>query len=46
MHFGEKSDADNKARVYMNKVRKRKGLRTDEKLVEFAEKQRTLTKMK
>ncbi|XP_005104612.1 elongation factor-like GTPase 1 [Aplysia californica] len=45
-HFGEKADAENKARLYMNKVRKRKGLRTDEKIVEFAEKQRTLTKMK
>ncbi|GFO11767.1 elongation factor tu GTP-binding domain-containing protein 1 [Plakobranchus ocellatus] len=46
MHFGEKADADNRARVYMNQVRKRKGLATDEKIVEFAEKQRTLTKNK
>lgn len=45
-HFGEKADAENKARAYMNKVRKRKGLPTDEKLVEFAERQRTLTKNK
>ncbi|XP_059152512.1 elongation factor-like GTPase 1 [Physella acuta] len=46
LHFGEKADAENRARVYMNKVRKRKGLPTNEKLVEFAEKQRTLTKNK
>jgi len=30
----------------MNRVRKRKGLKIDEKIVEFAEKQRTLTKSK
>ena len=46
MHYGEKADAENRARLYMNQVRKRKGLRTDEKIVEFAEKQRTLTKNK
>ena len=34
------------ARAYMNEVRKKKGLAIDEKIVEFAEKQRTLTKMK
>ncbi|CAL1526751.1 unnamed protein product [Lymnaea stagnalis] len=46
LHFGEKADAQNRAMVYMNKVRKRKGLSTNEKIVEFAEKQRTLTKNK
>ena len=46
MHFGEKADADNVARVYMNNIRRRKGLKTQEKLVEFAEKQRTLKKNK
>ncbi|XP_061193189.1 elongation factor-like GTPase 1 [Saccostrea echinata] len=45
-HFGEKADSDNRARHYMNQVRKRKGLKVDEKIVEHAEKQRTLTKMK
>ena len=30
----------------MNEVRKKKGLEIDEKIVEFAEKQRTLTKNK
>jgi hypothetical protein len=45
-HFGEKADSENRARRYMNMVRKRKGLFVDEKLVEHAEKQRTLTKMK
>ena len=34
------------ARAYMNELRKKKGLAIDEKIVEFAEKQRTLTKMK
>ncbi len=45
-HFGDKADSENQARRYMNDVRKRKGLAIDEKIVEFAEKQRTLTKMK
>ncbi len=46
LHFGEKADSENHARRYMNDVRKKKGLAIDEKIVEFAEKQRTLTKMK
>lgn len=46
MHFGEKADTENRARKYMNAVRKRKGLRVEEKIVEFAEKQRTLTRNK
>lgn len=45
-HYGEKADSANRARKYVNDVRKRKGLSIDEKIVEFAEKQRTLTKMK
>ncbi|XP_035706674.1 elongation factor-like GTPase 1 isoform X2 [Folsomia candida] len=46
LHFGEKADTENRARKYMNAVRKRKGLRVEEKTVEFAEKQRTLTRNK
>ncbi|KAK8380275.1 hypothetical protein O3P69_016707 [Scylla paramamosain] len=46
MHWGEKSDSANLARKYINAVRKRKGLAIDEKIVEFAEKQRTLSKNK
>lgn len=46
MHFGEKADSENRAQQYMNGVRKRKGLKIDKKIVEHAEKQRTLTKMK
>ena len=45
-HFGEKADTDNLARRYMNAVRRRKGLHVDEKIVEHAEKQRTLKKNK
>ena len=44
MHFGEKADSENVAQKYMNKVRKRKGLHVEEKIVEHAEKQRTLKK--
>ena len=46
LHFGDKADSENPALRYMNDIRKRKGLKIDEKLVEFAEKQRTLTKSK
>lgn len=46
MHYGEKADSENRARYYMNEVRRRKGLKVDEKIVEFAEKQRTLTRNK
>ncbi|KAM5170895.1 elongation factor-like GTPase 1 isoform 2-T3 [Mantella aurantiaca] len=46
LHFGEKADSENQARKYMNSVRKRKGLYVDEKIVEHAEKQRTLSKNK
>ena len=40
------ADSENVARKYMNDVRRRKGLKVEEKIVEFAEKQRTLTKNK
>lgn len=46
LHYGEKSDTGNRARRYMDAVRRRKGLAVQEKLVEFAEKQRTLSKNK
>ncbi|CAH7345609.1 Efl1 [Phodopus roborovskii] len=46
LHFGEKADSENQARKYMNAVRKRKGLCVEEKIVEHAEKQRTLSKNK
>jgi hypothetical protein len=46
LHFGEKADSENRARKYMNYVRRRKGLAVDEKIVEHAEKQRTLTRNK
>lgn len=42
LHYGDKADFENQARKYMNDVRKRKGLFVREKLVEHAEKQRTL----
>uniref|UniRef100_A0A1B0FJZ5 Uncharacterized protein n=1 Tax=Glossina morsitans morsitans TaxID=37546 RepID=A0A1B0FJZ5_GLOMM len=45
-HFGEKADLVNRAKVYMDSVRRRKGLHVDEKVVEHAEKQRTLSKKK
>ena len=46
LHYGEKADYENPARRYMNDIRKKKGLAIDEKIVEFAEKQRTLTRSK
>ena len=46
MHFGEKADSENIARNYMNKVRRRKGLKLKEQIVEFGNKQRTLKKNK
>ena len=45
-HFGEKADSANRAKLYMDSVRRRKGLYVDEKVVEHAEKQRTLSKNK
>ncbi|XP_050403738.1 elongation factor-like GTPase 1 isoform X1 [Patella vulgata] len=46
LHFGEKADSQNCALTYMNNVRKRKGLKVEEKMVEHGEKQRTLTRNK
>lgn len=40
--LGEKADRINVAKAYMDAVRERKGLFVDKKIVEFAEKQRTL----
>lgn len=45
-HYGEKYDSENRAKNYMNQVRKRKGLKTEDKIVMHAEKQRTLGKNK
>ncbi|KAI9246612.1 P-loop containing nucleoside triphosphate hydrolase protein [Sporodiniella umbellata] len=42
--LGEKADKENLARKYMDVVRKRKGMFVEKKLVEHAEKQRTLKK--
>ena len=46
MHYGDKADTENRALTYMNNVRERKGLKVDKKIVEHAEKQRTLKKNK
>ncbi|XP_070513085.1 elongation factor-like GTPase 1 isoform X2 [Cardiocondyla obscurior] len=46
LHFGEKADSDNRAKRYMDTVRRRKGLPVDSQLVMHAEKQRTLSKKK
>jgi len=40
--LGEKADRTNVAKEYMDEVRERKGMFVDRKIVEFAEKQRTL----
>ncbi|TBU62363.1 translation elongation factor 2 [Dichomitus squalens] len=40
--LGEKADRINIAKAYMDSVRERKGMFVDKKIVEFAEKQRTL----
>ena len=40
--LGEKADRSNIAKGYVDAVRERKGLSVDRKIVEFAEKQRTL----
>ncbi|KAJ2496550.1 Cytoplasmic GTPase/eEF2-like protein (ribosomal biogenesis) [Coemansia sp. RSA 1972] len=42
--LGEKADKDNVAKKYMDGVRRRKGLFVERKIVEHAEKQRTLKK--
>ncbi|KAI5994291.1 elongation factor 2 [Pisolithus marmoratus] len=40
--LGEKADRSNLAKEYMDAVRERKGMFVDRKIVQFAEKQRTL----
>ena len=40
--LGEKSDRENVAKGYMDRVRERKGMFVDRKIVEVAERQRTL----
>lgn len=40
--LGEKADRANVAKIYVDDVRKRKGMFVERKIVEFAEKQRTL----
>ncbi|KAK8864214.1 hypothetical protein IAR55_001460 [Kwoniella newhampshirensis] len=42
--LGEKADRANVAKIYVDDVRKRKGMFVERKIVEFAEKQRTLKK--
>ncbi|CAG8449795.1 15490_t:CDS:10 [Acaulospora morrowiae] len=42
--MGEKADRENLAKKYIESVRKRKGMSIDKKIVEHAEKQRTLKK--
>ena len=44
--FGENIDQPNIARNYINKIRLRKGLPIDEKLIKHADKQKTLSKKK
>ncbi|XP_063701820.1 elongation factor-like GTPase 1 [Culicoides brevitarsis] len=44
--YGDKADSVNVVRVYMDSVRERKGLYVEKKVVEHAEKQRTLSKNK
>ncbi|XP_011339302.1 elongation factor-like GTPase 1 isoform X2 [Ooceraea biroi] len=42
LHFGEKADSDNRAKCYMDAVRRRKGLPVSSQVVIHAQKQRTL----
>lgn len=44
LHFGEKADSENRARLLVDKIRVRKGLIVQRKIVEHAEKQRTIKK--
>lgn len=46
LHFGEKPDSGNRAKRYMDLVRRRKGLPVDSQIVTHGEKQRTLSKKK
>uniref|UniRef100_A0A1X7TRQ5 Uncharacterized protein n=1 Tax=Amphimedon queenslandica TaxID=400682 RepID=A0A1X7TRQ5_AMPQE len=40
MEYRKKADTESQAKIYINSVRKRKGLAVDEKIVEHAEKQK------
>lgn len=44
--FGDQPILDNLPKTFINKIRRRKGMQTDEKLVAHSDKQRTLTKMR
>lgn len=44
LNFGENANTMNIAKTYINKIRQRKGLVTDEKIVQGADKQRSLAK--
>lgn len=44
--FGDNASLTNPTRMLIDKVRRRKGLPVEEKIIEFAEKQRTLNKKK
>lgn len=44
--YGDKADTVSRARMYIDAVRERKGLFVEKKIVEHAEKQRTLTRNK
>ncbi|XP_011871394.1 PREDICTED: elongation factor Tu GTP-binding domain-containing protein 1 [Vollenhovia emeryi] len=46
LHFGEKADCDNRAKCYMDAVRRRKGLPVHSQVVTHGAKQRTLSKKK
>ena len=46
LHYGAKSDTGNRAKKYMDDVRRRKGLPVDSQVVMHAEKQRNLSKNK
>ena len=46
LNYGVNVDTKNIAKNYINKIRQRKGLLTDEKLVSNADKQRNLAKKK
>ena len=44
INYGVNVDTPNKAKNYINKIRRRKGLLTDEKIVKGADKQRNIAK--
>ncbi|XP_076231147.1 elongation factor-like GTPase 1 isoform X2 [Calliopsis andreniformis] len=46
LHFGDKANNENRAKKYVDSVRRRKGLPVDSQLVTHGEKQRTLSRNK